>query len=162
MWKKVFNILLFVIAIILSISCTKKDVNRAQFKPETGVYSNLLDEDSRKEVQEALERSGIPTSDIESFFEQVDYFNRSINEYGLVKNGFKEKLKLEPDYDPYKMQDLWNEKNPEFLGYNCRITSYSLMKNLIEVGEFEKEDSNILIFDEDSIQNGPDNIFNQS
>lgn len=163
MRKKIFNILLFVMLISLLVSCTEKNDNQEQSKLElkTDVYSNLLDEDSRGYVKKALEIAEIPTNDIESFFEQVDYFNRSINEYGLVKDGFKEKLKLEADYDPYKMQDLWDEENPEFMGYNCRITSYSLMKGLIDISEFEKEGSDILMFDENSIENGPFNIFNQ-
>ena len=163
MRKKIFIILLFVMMISFLASCTIKHDNQEQSKLEykTNVYSNLLDEDSRKEVGKALEGAGIPTNDIKSFFGQVDYFNRSIHEYGLVKDGFKEKLKLVADYDPYKMQDLWDEENPEFMGYNCRITSYSLMRNLIDIGEYEKEVSDILIFDENSIKNGPDNIFNQ-
>ena len=162
--KRIFHILLFVMMISLFVSCTKKVDNQEQPKLElkTDVYSNLLDEDSRAYVKKALEKAGIPANDVETFFGQVDYFNRSINEYGLVKNGFKEKLKIEADYDPYKMQDLWDAKNPEFMGYNCRITSYSLLKSQIDIGEFEKESSDILIFDENSIKNGPDSIFNKN
>ncbi len=163
MRKKIFNVLLFIMAVSLLVSCAKKNDSQEEVKAElkTGVYSNLLDKDSREDVEKALEEAGIPIKDIESFFEQVDYFNSSINEYGLVKDGFKEELKIEADYDPYKMQDLWSEKNPEFMGYNCRITSYNLMKDLIDIGEFEKETSDILIFDESSIENGPYNIFDQ-
>jgi len=91
----------------------------------------------------------------------VNYFNESVNGYGLITNGFKEKIKITPDYDPYEMQDLWDVKNPNFMGYNCRITSYVLMKNLIEIGEVEKDSSDILVFDENSIENGIKDIFNQ-
>ncbi len=157
--KKFFHILLIIISVISLSSCTY-DNNKEPL--QVGVYSNLLDTSSQKELKKDLENAGIPAKDIESFFQQVNYFNSSINEYGLVKEGFKEKIKLEPDYDPYEMQDLWDEKNPEFIGYNCRITSYNLMKDLIDIGDYEKESSDILIFDENSIENSPISIFNQN
>lgn len=158
MKKKTLSILLFLITAMFLVSCGK-NTNKEEFKAVT--YSNLLDKESRDYVKESLEKARVPEKNIESFFKQVDYFNKSIGEYGLVKEGFKEKIKTEADYDPYKMQDLWNEKNKEFMGYNCRITSYNLMKDLIDIGEFEKKDSNILIFDENAINNSPDKIFNQ-
>lgn len=158
MKKKTLSILLFLITAMFLVSCGK-NTNKEEFKAVT--YSNLLDKESRDYVKESLEKARVPEKNIESFFKQVDYFNKSIGEYGLVKEGFKEKIKTEADYDPYKMQDLWNEKNKEFMGYNCRITSYNLMKDLIDIGEFEKKDSNILIFDENAINNSPNIIFNQ-
>lgn len=164
MKKKFFYTLLFIMMLGLLVSCTKKEDKQEQSQAElkTEVYSNLLDEKSRAYVREALEKAGTPAKDVEMFFGQVDDFNRSVHAYGLVKDGFEETLKLEADYDPYKMQDLWDAENPEFMGYNCRITSYSLLKSQIDVGEYEKESSNILIFDEISIEKGPDNIFNQN
>ncbi|MGI6751607.1 MAG: DUF4300 family protein [Anaerovoracaceae bacterium] len=163
MKRKALTVLLLVMVTSLLVSCSKKNDDREQIQSglETEVYSNLLDENSREIVEAALLKAGIPAVDIESFIGQVDYFNSSIDEYGLVREGFKEKIPLQAPYDPYKMQDLWDERNPDFMGYNCRITSYGLMKNLINIGNYEEDSSNILIFDEHSIENGPDSIFSQ-
>lgn len=124
-------------------------------------YSNLVDQEARMELEASLEAVGLSSTKVVSFLEQVDYFNQSIDGYGLVEEAFKDELKIEPDYDPYHMQDLWDESNPNFFGYNCRITSYFLMQDLIDVEKSEEDQANILVFDLDSIERGPFNLFNE-
>lgn len=143
------------------MSCTGNSGNQEQLIPafKTGAYSNLVDDGSRGYVKEALEKAGIPSGDVTTFFGQVDFFNESVEQYGLIENGFGEVVPLEPAYDPYRMQELWDAANPDFMGYNCRITSYVLMKNLIDIGQFETEPSDMLIFDLDAIDSGPKNPF---
>ena len=34
--------------------------------------------------------------------------------------------------------ELWNKKYPDFIGYNCRITAFDLMKDKISVKEEAK------------------------
>lgn len=126
--------------------------------PVDGLYSNLLDEESRELLGAAMETAGIGPVDIELFFRQVDLFNNTVNGYGLVEEGFKYPVAVEPDYDPYEMQDIFYENSHEFMGYNCRITSYELIRSLIQIGNPFAGDTNIIIFDEESIINGPEEI----
>ena len=98
-------------------------------------YSNLTDVTSRDEVKKAMAYAGITADNINSFFRGVDHFNRTIGEEGLTEKGFTTIDSLEPEYDSLAMLDMWNAENPEFIGYNCRITSYDLMKDSISIGE---------------------------
>lgn len=117
-------------------------------------YTNLVDDSSRQATMNAMEKAGVPTENIAEFFRQVDYYNDVIGRYGLIENGFSETISVDPPYDPYEMQDLWDQKNPDFIGYNCRITSYTLVKGLIDFENPRDEDSDYLVFDELSIAEG--------
>lgn len=117
-------------------------------------YTNLLDDSGRQVTVNALEKAGVPAENIAEFFRQVDYYNDAIGRYGLTEIGFEETIGVDPPYDPYEMQDLWDQKNPDFIGYNCRITSYTLMKGLITFEDPRDADSDYLVFDELSIAEG--------
>jgi hypothetical protein len=117
-------------------------------------YTNLLDDSGRQVTMDALEMAGVPAENIAEFFRQVDYYNDAIGRYGLTETGFEETIGADPPYDPYEMQDVWDRKNPDFIGYNCRITSYTLMKGLIAFEDPRDEESDYLVFDEMSIAEG--------
>ena len=51
----------------------------------------------------------------------------------LYKKGFKKLSTKNPQYDENKIMELWNKKYPDFIGYNCRITAFDLMKDKISV-----------------------------
>lgn len=162
MKKNLSLILIIMLVVTFFTSCGGQENNLDEDKDTiNALYSNLLDEESRKEVRGAMEKGGIPKDDIDSFFKDVDYFNTSIDKYGLVKDGFKATLNLEPKYDPYEMQDLWDTKNPEFMGYNCRITSFHIMRSLISIANPQSTESDYLIFDEQSINHEPAILFNE-
>lgn len=79
----------------------------------------------------------------------------------MVKDGFISIDSLEPEYDQSEMEEMWNAKNPEFIGYNCRITSFDLMKKLISVGNPDTKNSSELFMDEDALEHGPKKLFNK-
>lgn len=157
--KKIRKLAVLLLAVMAALTaCAKKEEAPA----ETGqarLFSNLYDEKSKKEVREALKAAGVSQSVLDSFFEQVDYFNGSLDGYGLTKDGFKEAVSVEPKYDPYEMQDIWMKKNPDFLGYNCRITSYGLMRDWVTLDNSQPPASDYLVFDLDAIKNSPVKLF---
>ena len=53
--------------------------------------------------------------------------------YFELKKGFKKLSTKNPQYDENKIMELWNKKYPDFIGYNCRITAFDLMKDKISV-----------------------------
>ena len=153
---------ILVFALILMVSCANTgDSDRDEGdKAERLLYSNLLDQESRTLVREAMESADIAAENVDLFFRQVDLFNSAVENYGLVEEGFKYPISVEPEYDPYEMQDIFYGNSPDFMGYNCRITSYVLMRDLIDVKYPIVGDTNIIIFDEESVENGPEKIFN--
>ena len=52
-----------------------------------------------------------------------------------------------------KISDLWTKKKGDFVGTNCRINSYTLLKNRIEIPK-QKADSELLFVDNDAIEKG--------
>ena len=160
--KKAPNILLVTLIFLIALTgCSNKPVNKKEEYKKSLTYSNLADSSSQDEVRKAMELAGIPTGNIDSFFENVNNFNSTIEEKGLVDEGFTTIDGLEPEYDLTTIQDMWEAKNPEFTGYNCRITSYDLMKDSIYIGKPDTKNASWLIFDENALESSPKNPFNQ-
>lgn len=143
---------------ILSINKSGPDT---QEYTKSLTYSNLVDKTSQDEVRKAMELAGISTEAIDFFFQDVNSFNSIIEEKSLVENGFITIDSLEPKYDLLGMLDMWDAKNPEFIGYNCRITSYKLMKDFIDIGKTDTKNSTWMVFDKNALENSPKEIFNK-
>ncbi|OLS01914.1 DUF4300 family protein [Tissierella creatinophila] len=160
--KKSLNILLITLFFLISLTaCSKQPVNKKEEYKKTLTYSNLTDSLSQDEVRKAMKLAGITNESIDSFFEDVNSFNSTIEEKSLVEDGFITIDSLEPEYDLPAMQEMWDSKNLEFMGYNCRITSYDLMKDSISIGKPDTKNSSWLIFDEDALENSPKKLFNE-
>lgn len=48
--------------------------------------------------------------------------------------------------------ELWNKKYPDFIGYNCRITAFDLMKDKISVKAEAKVNASNLFMDQDALK----------
>lgn len=48
-----------------------------------------------------------------------------------------------------------------FVGNNCRITSYNLMKDFISIEQLNTENADWLLFDEMALENNPEKVFNK-
>ncbi|WP_225208555.1 DUF4300 family protein [Streptococcus pneumoniae] len=57
------------------------------------------------------------------------------------------------EYDVEKISHLWNQKKGDFVGTNCRINSYCLLKNSVTIPKLEKNDQ-LLFLDNDAIDKG--------
>jgi len=160
--KKLSNILLIILILTIALTgCSNQPVNKKEEYKKSLTYSNLVDSSSQDEVKKAMESAGIALENIDSFFQNVNTFNSVIEGKGLVKDGFATINSLEPEYDQIAIQEMWDTKNPEFIGYNCRITSFDLMKDMIYIGKPNTKNSSHLFMDEDALENSPENIFNE-
>nr|WP_300002536.1 DUF4300 family protein [Tissierella sp.] len=161
---KKINIIVSLILVFMIIltGCTNQSVSDSQEYKKSLTYSNLVDIASQDEVRKAMESAGISTQNIDTFFEDVNSFNSTVEEKSLVKNEFVTIDSLEPEYDLISMMDMWDAKNPLFIGYNCRITTYDLMKDSISIGKIDTKNSDWLVFDENAIENNPKELFNQA
>lgn len=105
---------------------------------EAAAYSNLTDAASRGLLSESLADSGISENRVSILLDRVDQFNASVKNEWLTE-GFESGAPTDTKYDPYEMQELWTEKNGSFLGYNCRITAFSLFGEFITAGADQPE-----------------------
>ena len=127
-------------------SVTQSQSNQVSWK---ATYSNLNNQPSAEEVRKAL-AAHLNKDSVDAFFNLVNDYNGTVGSVGLTGD-FSTFTKT--DYDVEKISNLWTPKKGDFVGTNCRINSYCLLKNSIEIPKLEKDDS-LLFVDNDAIDKG--------
>ena len=112
-------------------------------------YTNMNSQPSAEEVRKAL-AAHLDKESVDAFFNLVNDYNNTVGSVGLTGD-FSTFTKT--DYDVEKISNLWTPKKGDFVGTNCRINSYCLLKNSIEIPKLEKDDS-LLFVDNDAIDKG--------
>ena len=130
-------------------SVTQSQSNQVSWK---ATYSNLNNQPSAEEVRKAL-AAHLDKDSVDAFVNLVNDYNETVGSAGLTGD-FSTFTKT--DYDVEKISNLWTPKKGDFVGTNCRINSYCLLKNSIEIPKLEKDDS-LLFVDNDAIDKG--NVF---
>ena len=115
-------------------------------------------------MQKALTAAGIAEQNVASFLESVALFNQTVGDKaGLVPKGFVTIDSLLPKYDEVAIQSIWTSKYPMFQGYNCRLTSFTLLRDLIAFPADKKfatkEEDEVLFIDRESLNNTPKKFF---
>lgn len=118
------------------------------------VYSNLGNQQSQEEVIEILKKHGVKNEQLKIFKSWINDYNSRIKS-GELKNKF---VKLESTIPNYENLDLVlkHDKNNEMLTEaNCRLTSYLLMKNMINTNKKNLKHDSFLMFDIEAIEKEP-------
>ncbi|KXT87663.1 Membrane associated protein [Streptococcus parasanguinis] len=131
---------------IAETSVTQSQSNQVSWK---ATYSNLNNQPSAEEVRNAL-AAHLDKDSVDAFFNLVNDYNETVGSVGLTGD-FSTFTKT--NYDVEKISNLWSPKKGDFVGTNCRINSYCLLKNSIEIPKLEKDDS-LLFLDNDAIDKG--------
>ena len=127
-------------------SVTQSQSNQVSWK---ATYSNLNNQPSSEEVRKAL-AAHLDKDSVDAFFNLVNDYNATVGSVGLTGDF---SIFTKTDYDVEKISNLWTPKKGDFVGTNCRINSYCLLKNSIEIPKLEKDDS-LLFVDNDAIDKG--------
>ena len=127
-------------------SVSQSQSNQVSWK---ATYSNMNSNPSAEEVRKAL-AAHLDKDSVDAFFNLVNDYNNTVGSVGLTGD-FSTFTKT--DYDVEKISNLWVPKKGDFVGTNCRINSYCLLKNSIEIPKLEKDDS-LLFVDNDAIDKG--------
>ena len=112
-------------------------------------YSNLNNQVSSEEVKSLLS-AHLDSRSVDDFFNLVNDYNTIVGSIGL-SGDFSSFSKTE--YDVEKISNLWKQKKGDFVGTNCRINSYCLLKHSITIPKLEKNDD-LLFLDNDAIDKG--------
>ena len=128
------------------ISVTQTQSDQVSWKAS---YSNMNSKSSEDEVRKVL-AAHLDKDSVDAFFNLVNDYNATVGSVGLTGD-FSTFTKT--DYDVEKISNLWTPKKGDFVGTNCRINSYCLLKNSIEIPKLEKDDS-LLFVDNDAIDKG--------
>ena len=133
MKKKILGCMLAALMLLTSGCQSRKPV----------VYSNLTEDAIRYDLDSLLENAGVSDQQRFVFFSHVDQFNEAMNQEFLTQ-GFSPLGSI--PYDSYAVQDAWDQTHPDFMGYNCRITAFTLY-----TGHFLKMPENPEILSEDML-----------
>lgn len=110
--------------------------------------SNLADENSINQVRDILLKH-LSQDVVDEFFKSVNDYNSTIKNTSLVSK-FQSKI---PNYDLSSISELCHARKDHFIGFNCRITTFQLLKNSIEIDD-GKIDDELLFMDKDAISSG--------
>ena len=117
--------------------------------PWKASYTNLNNQVSTEEVKSLLS-AHLDSNSVDAFFNLVNDYNTIVGSTGLLGD-FTSFTHAE--YDVEKISNLWNQKKGDFVGTNCRINSYALLKNSVTIPKLEKNDQ-LLFLDNDAIDKG--------
>ena len=118
-------------------------------KEEQSSYSNLNSKTSISEVRSILSKH-LNEGSVDNFINLVTDYNNTVGSVRLSGN-FEPFTKT--DYDVEKISSLWTAKHGDFIGTNCRINTYTLLKGKIKIPQV-KSDSELLFQDKDAIDKG--------
>lgn len=159
--KNILKILLTLTMALLFVSCAPKtndhgneasQVDKQNETPndkddDTIMYTNLSSDETKDELKNALLDKGLNEGDVDSFMSNLDSYNESADASELASSF----TKYSDNVAYNNSMDKFTEKNPDFLGINCRITTFSLMKNSMDVNKELEDKSSVLDFDKKAI-----------
>lgn len=154
--KKILTVLI----LMLIVSCQKNNdtkealITQNEVQDEKPLFSNMSDNQSLEEVKTVL-NANLNSKNVEAFLKGVIDYNETIEKTGLTK-GFE---KEPPEYDEQKIDELWKSKKGNFIGANCRINVFMLLKDNIEIKKAPIDDA-LLFMDNEAISVGK--IFNDN
>lgn len=108
-------------------------------KEEKPSYSNLNSKASLNEVRSILSKH-LNEKSVDNFINLVTDYNNIVGSVGL-SGDFAPFTKT--DYDVEKISSLWTAKHGDFIGTNCRINTYTLLKGKIKIPKV-KSDTELL------------------
>lgn len=145
--KKIYAILLM---ILFFTGCNKN--TNAEIPQNDGkklVYNNLLNKKSKEDLKSIMQASDIDYKNIDRFFKQVEFFNKNVSKELLIDRDYENADKIK-EYDVYAMQDELFKKHPEFTGTNCRITTFGLVGDKIDIENTKNPNLSVVEIDNTS------------
>jgi len=144
--KKQTLILLSIASLLLVGLAVFTHIPKKEEKPS---YSNLNSKASLNEVRSILSKH-LDKGSVDNFTNLVRDYNDTVGSVGL-SGDFAPFTKT--DYDVEKISRLWTAKHGDFIGTNCRINTYTLLKGKIKIPQV-KNDTELLFQDKDAIDKG--------
>ena len=141
--------LLICAALIFCVTACNNSQKSSKVSQEAPSYSNLESKNSVEEVKTLLS-AYLDKDSVDNFIRQVNEYNEIAGAAGL-QGDFTELAA--PQYDIDKISTLWREKKGDFIGTNCRINSYILLKKNIKIPQLDIDDT-LLFLDNDAIDKG--------
>lgn len=158
--KRYKFILVFTIVIgILMCVCGCDDTNKKTNKEIS--FSNIIEKKEVDLLSTLFKESNISQKNGDKILSSINDYNDTIGVDLLNKNGIIDLSSAIPQYDDVKIDEMWLKKNDMFIGYNCRITAFQLMKDFITVEDISKSNESSIFMDLDALNYSKDNYFSK-
>ena len=158
--KRYKFILVFTIVIgILMCVCGCDDTNKKINKEIS--FSNIIEKKEVDLLSTLFKESNISQKNGDKILSSINDYNDTIGVDLLNKNGIIDLSSAIPQYDDVKIDEMWLKKNDMFIGYNCRITAFQLMKDFITVEDISKSNESSIFMDLDALNYSKDNYFSK-
>ena len=158
--KRYKFILVFTIVIgILMCVCGCDDTNKRTNKEIS--FSNIIEKKEVDLLSTLFKESNISQKNGDKILSSINDYNDTIGVDLLNKNGIIDLSSAIPQYDDVKIDEMWLKKNDMFIGYNCRITAFQLMKDFITVEDISKSNESSIFMDLDALNYSKDNYFSK-
>lgn len=146
--KKYLSILgAFLLTALLCAGCSGSSAAPQSNDPTANdkqiMYSNLVDTSAQKEVSDLLECHGVTAEQTDTLISWANDFNSRVTSSPLPE-GFQVMGEAGPNYDGLIIKNQESEAN-------CRLTSFLLMKDLIQTNGKHADNDTLLIFDVEAI-----------
>ena len=126
---------------------TDGNVDSTKTQKDTSLMmSNMADPSSQDSVRQALNKY-IDPKNVDKFMDQINDYNTAINQKSLV-SGFVSTA--QPAYDLKAISELWQGNKGDFIGTNCRINTFELLKGALKIPTHQA-DTSLLFMDSDAI-----------
>ncbi len=145
--KKISLLLAF---LFLFVACSKDDEKQdnVQSNKVDREHAYLVDTKTQKEIKSLLEKHGVTTEQSDILISWANDYNSRITSKPL-KEGFISGQEV--DYNTIFIENKEAEDGYIYPEANCRLTSYLLMKNMIETNKKQISDDTFLVFDIEAI-----------
>lgn len=150
--KKILAVILSLICISACNKTTNKAIENNDGKKM--VYNNLQTKQSRNDLENIMSNTDLNKNNTERFFKQVNFFNKQVDKDLLVSKDYERADKIK-DYDFYKIQEELYKKYPTFTGINCRITSFGLISDKINIKNTKNPNLSVVEIDNTSFEDNP-------
>ena len=150
--KKIHAVILSLICISACNKNTNKTIENNDGKKM--VYNNLQTKQSRNDLKNIMSNTDLNKNNTERFFKQVNFFNKQVDKDLLVSKDYERADKIK-DYDFYKIQEELYKKYPTFTGINCRITSFGLISDKINIKNTKNPNLSVVEIDNTSFEDNP-------
>lgn len=151
MKKQMAQIGAILLAALLCTGCgSEPDTQQPEAGTQQIQYSNLVDAATQKEITDSLEEHGVTKEQADTLMSWADDFNSRVTSEALPE-GFQTMDGTGVDYQNLIIQNKEAEDGWIYPEANCRLTSYLLMKNMIQTNGKSADNDTFLMFDVEAI-----------
>lgn len=143
--------IVFIVLLILMTGCNNNHTPDSQVPKDSAVidkltYHNIGSESSQNEM-ELLLKDKIGKESLALFLNDVKEYAGIIKD---LKGDYVESEGIPIDYDTLSISEQWAKTHPDFIGNNCRITTFGLLKDDLSLKSVSKTPQN-LMFDTEAL-----------